>query len=600
MKFSEDFIEKLRESSDVVELISRHTVLKSSGRSMMGLCPFPDHQEKSPSFSVSPEKQLYHCFGCGKSGNVFSFLRDHYGYSFPEAIEYLAKQANIPLPENSFMPKEHKSELSDKKNILSEALYFYQTRLIKLQGSHPVFSYLKNRDMADPKLLDELQIGWASDDWSKLTDYLKSKNLSLKLAANLGLIKARKDGSGYFDLFRSRVMFPVFSFSGEVLGFGGRVLGDEKPKYLNSPESDLFKKGRILYGQNWASPHIRQHDEAIIVEGYTDWISLYAAGFKNGLATMGTALTDDHAKRIKRWCKKVVCVFDGDEAGERASERALTHILSHELMGRGVFLPQGSDPDSYIKNEGVEAFKELLKSGRDLFLSLLDRKMSDYEGLTHQKIEALNWAVSMISHLPPSSALINIYLQEVDVRLSIGMNELRNELQKKRKANGLIRSGHEMPQVRFEEPEPLKEISLTRIQAKRNDQELIAFNLALESEEAFLKLAGSEVGFSNSSINTLWSFLLENYRQKRVSSGNFVGFLASYCANPGALTLTMEKPYSQLDQKQKLELLEDCLQSMKKVQLKSISKTLRGKIRQGAGEDDLERFMNIQRQRRKL
>jgi len=266
MRYSEDLIEKLRDSNDIVEIIGRHTVLKSSGRSHMGLCPFPSHKENSPSFSVSQDKQLYHCFGCGKSGNLYSFLRDYYGYSFIDSIEYLAKRAGIPLPKVSSEERGKEDNKKELKSILSVALDQFTNNLKTLSPEHEVTKYLKNRGF-DESSVKHLKIGWAKDSWEQLTSELQKRGLSLEKAVELGLVKKRKQGSGYYDGFRARVMFPVFSFSNEVIGFGGRVLGDEKPKYINSPESDVFKKGRIFYGQNWASPYIRQENEVIVVEG---------------------------------------------------------------------------------------------------------------------------------------------------------------------------------------------------------------------------------------------------------------------------------------------------------------------------------------------
>lgn len=601
MQFSEDYIEKVREANDVVEVIGRHTVFKQGGRSLMGLCPFPDHSEKSPSFSVSQDKQLYHCFGCGKSGNIYSFLRDYYGYSFVESIEYLAKKAGIPLPTGSVNPKE-RSQTSDKKKLLSLALEFYRTRLSKLSHDHEAIKYLKNRGMGESETILTLNLGWAPDSWSELTDFLNSKAVSLPLAADLGLLKRKKEGSGFYDLFRGRVMFPVFSFSGEVLGFGGRVLGDEKPKYLNSPESNFFKKSKILYGQNWASPFIRQHDEALIVEGYTDWISMYLAGFKNALGTMGTALTEDHAKQIKRWCSKVVCIFDGDEAGRRASERALTNLFSGGVMARGVFLPDGSDPDSFIKNNGAEAFAEMVKSSGDLFIQLLDQKLKDYSGKTHEKIEVLNWAVKTLVHLEPTSPLFAIYLPEMDSRLRMGLPAIKQEL---RKAYNGVKSGYKSSapapseELSYKPSEP-RVVKKVRLNAKKNDLELILFNLIMESPQMREELISKDFSFPDPGTQELWGVMKDKHRQGASKSVNLEAQLVGYCSNPEALTLTLEKPYNHLSNEQKYDLFTNCFKAVEKKQLSAQAKLISKTMGQDAADDDLEKFMELQRKKRKI
>ena len=567
----------------------------------MGLCPFPDHAEKSPSFSVSQEKQLYHCFGCGKSGNIYSFLRDHYGYSFVESIEYLAKKAGIPLPTENVKSDYDRSKKDHEKKAINAAIEFFRTRLVQLNADHAVVKYLKARGMGSKETVETLNLGWAPDSWSDLTDFLNKKGIPLSAAASLGLIKAKKEGNGYYDLFRGRVIFPVFSFSGEVLGFGGRVLGDEKPKYLNSPESSLFKKSQILYGQNWASSTIRQNDEALIVEGYTDWISLYLAGFKNVLGTMGTALTEEHGKRLKRWCSKAVCIFDGDEAGRRASERALTNLFSSGVMGRGIFLPDGEDPDTFIKTQGSEAFAKLIEDAGDLFLLLLDQKLKGFTGKTHEKMEALSWSVQILKHLDSTSPLFAVYIPEVDARLRLGADAIKSEL---RKAYGGGSSRNSYKTVVSEEPRaqavaPI-EIKKVRIQYKKSDLELIMLNLLLESSQMRSQLVEEAFVFSDPGAQYLWSIVQERHRQNPNESGSLEAHLVNYCSNPGALTLTLEKPYNQLKKEQKLELFNDCLQSIKKKQLGVQAKLMSKKIGQNAADEELKQFMELQREKRKI
>jgi DNA primase len=563
----------------------------------MGLCPFPDHKENSPSFSVSQDKQLYHCFGCGKSGNLYSFLRDYYGYSFTESVEYLAKRAGIPLPKVSQEERGKEDNRKELKAILSVALEQFVRNLKTLPENHEVLNYLKTRGF-DESSVKHLKIGWAKDSWDEITNELRKRGLSLEKAAELGLVKKKRQGSGYYDGFRARVMFPVFSFSNEVVGFGGRVLGDEKPKYINSPESDVFKKGRIFYGQNWSSPYIRQENEVIVVEGYTDWISLFVSGVKNVLATMGTALTEEHGKRIKTWCSKVLCLFDGDDAGKNASERALKHLFKSGLMVRGVFLDQGEDPDSFVKKRSLEEVKETLSKAQDLFLQLLDQRLNDFQARPDQKIEALNWSTEILSQIPQGSPLLPLYVQELESRLILDKKVILEEILKaQRGQNSQFAKPSNSSTGGQKPPEPRKQV---RINYKKNNPEYILFSLALSDSKLFNEAIAAKLVFSDPGTQFLWVLAKDKYGQAGQSFGRVESYLASFLSNPEALTLTMEKPYSHLDKEQKNEIFHECLHRVKNQKVSFESKKMSQNMGPTTDEKDLERFMELQRKKRNL
>ena len=329
MKFSPTFIDRVCEANDLVDVVSAFTNLKSRDlNQFQGRCPFPSHNDSSPSFSVSRSKQIYRCFGCGKSGNIFTFLKDYHGLSFPDSVASLARRAGIELPKNKKEKEDqdyqkHKKEKEELYEIQKIALEFFQKNLTVLPAEHPVHSYIKTRGIT-PASLKSFKIGYAPKDWNQLCEKIKAKGLSMSLASQSGLIK--KGDKAYYDVFRHRLMFPIFSAIGECIGFGGRSLDkDSHPKYINSSNSPIFHKGKNPYhGPTLTLPFLREKNQVLLVEGYMDLIQLYQAGIKNVLATLGTALTEDHCKSIKKSCQKVVLFFDGILQDNKLQKKALT------------------------------------------------------------------------------------------------------------------------------------------------------------------------------------------------------------------------------------------------------------------------------------
>ena len=431
MGYPQDFIDKVIESSNVVDIISQYTQLKSSGRGHMGRCPFPDHQEKTASFSVSDAKQVYHCFGCKKSGNVITFLREYNGMNFPEAIEYLADRAGIPVPE---MTKDHTDQSSQvhehKKKLLKAnkiAADFFREILKRSATDHPIKQYVQKRKL-NLDTLEEFQIGYSPNEWEMLTHHLSKNNISLEIADEAKLIKKRQDGSGYFDLFRDRLMFPIQSASGEVLAFGGRIHDQGEPKYLNSPESPVFHKGKVLYGLAQTAKHIRSEDLVLVVEGYMDLVSLYQAGLKNVVATMGTALTHDHARLIKRLTQNVVVLFDGDDAGKMAAERSLPILLSQGLYPRGLTLSDAKDPDEFVIKFGVEELIKKIQSSPDLFKVVLKSWMSEYRGEASDKVKLVDKLRPIFDSIL-DKRLKSLYADDLCQIMGVSKDWLRNSLQ---------------------------------------------------------------------------------------------------------------------------------------------------------------------------
>lgn len=401
MRFPPDFVDKVREANNIVDVIAPYTQLRSTGANFMGRCPFPDHNDKTASFSVSEDKQLYNCFGCKKSGNIFTFLQVFNGYSFPESIEFLARRANIALPERDEDPREKRNREA-RENILSlnrlTASYFSHS-FQKLPESSPVRVYAEKRGLT-PEIIETFQIGYSPDEWQGLTNVMRARRIELSIGEQGGLLKRsnRSTGESHYDLFRGRLMFPILSTSGDVLGFGGRILGEGEPKYLNSPETPVFHKGRVLYGLDVTARYIRSQDEAIIVEGYMDAVALYGAGLKNVAAILGTAFTADHGKLIRRMTPNVVMLLDGDRAGIQGAERSLPALLAADIRPRGVILPEGMDPDDFIRQKGVDALREEMARAGDLFTLLLTRHwMAGYRATAQDKLSVVEQAAAALA-----------------------------------------------------------------------------------------------------------------------------------------------------------------------------------------------------------
>lgn len=415
MRFSPDFIDKVREASNIVDVIAPYTQLHPSGSNLMGRCPFPDHNDKTASFSISEDKQLYNCFGCKKSGNVFSFLKDFNGYSFPEAVEFLAHRAHIPLPERDEDPKA-KRQREEREAVLTvnrlAASYFYES-LKKLPSDHSAKVYVEKRGLT-PEVIEAFKIGFSPDDWQGFVRVLRTRNLRLETAEKAGLVRKsnRTGGDSHYDLFRGRLMFPIFSTSGDALGFGGRVLVNEEPKYLNSPETPVFHKGRVLYGLDVTARYIRAQDEAIIVEGYMDALALYRAGIQNVAAILGTAFTSDHGKLLSRMTSNVLMLLDGDRAGIQGAERSLAALLKSGIRPRGLILPEGMDPDDFLRKNSVDVFKSEVASAGDLFTLLLTKHwMRDYRATASDRLAVVERVAQALA--PAGLEIINTPMAEL-------------------------------------------------------------------------------------------------------------------------------------------------------------------------------------------
>ncbi len=432
MSIPQSFIQELLARADVVDIVGRYVQLKKGGANFMGLCPF--HGEKSASFSVSPTKQFYHCFGCGKNGNAISFLMDHAGMTFIEAVKDLAQQYGLQVPEDDVSPQDRTkaAQMREQQTTLTSVLEKAGVAYIKhLRSSEKAIAYFKGRGLSG-EIAKTFGLGYAPEGWRSLASVFPDYNDPLLVES--GLVISGEPGqenavgeAKRYDRFRDRVMFPIRNVKGECIGFGGRVLGDEKPKYLNSPETPVFSKGRELYGLFEARTALREHGYALVTEGYMDVVALAQLGFANVVATLGTACTTEHVQKLFRFTDSVVFSFDGDSAGRRAARKALDAALPFATDVRSVkflFLPAEHDPDSFIRENGSEGFAAAVSKAVPLSKFMLEAAaeacdLDSAEGRAHMASNARPlWS------LLPDGALKKQLLAEIADKVLIDVRDL--------------------------------------------------------------------------------------------------------------------------------------------------------------------------------
>jgi DNA primase len=594
LRFDSDFIEKVRDANNIVDIIGQHTELKGRGHQFMGLCPFPDHKEKSPSFSVSETKQLYHCFGCKKSGNIFSFLEIFNGLGFVEAIEFLARRAGIPIPENTERPGIPREDKALLYRVNKYAAAFYHRQLQNVPENHPVREYLNKRGIT-AETIDTMKLGFADDPWSGLVDFFKAKKVPLQSAEKLGLVRAKKNG--YYDLFRERLMFPIFSAHEDVIGFGGRIINPEhNPKYMNSPESPVFHKGRTFYGLNLTAKHIRAKDAVVVVEGYMDFIALYMAGIDNVVATLGTALTEDHARLLKKYTSRVILMFDGDMAGQTAAERSLRPLFSEGLCPLAVFLPDGLDPDDYIKKNSSEKLQELVNDAPELFPQVISSWLTDFKYTIHEKMEFMDRAGEYLNTIS-DRGLKTLYVKYIAKRLSVEdswvWGRLKNDVPSK-----IVSQDREVPAEVLPEVIVIEKVRLKTLPK----DELYILGAAVNSIELLHKIRDADVlkEFSTSTLTNLLSAVLDKHRQKPSDFDKLAAFVVSQVEDPEELSglfkfWSLDGADDEAD-----KAIENCIKRVKTRNLRRQSEIIAGQLQDPQNTqtmEKLEQLMNINKHR---
>ena len=523
--YPQHVLEEVRLENDIVDVISEYLPLKQKGTSYFGLCPF--HNEKTPSFSVSSEKQFYYCFGCGAAGDVFTFVMQMENVTFPEALQRLADRVHITLPTPQYTA-EARLRQEQKQRLFQmhkEAGRFYYKKLHEPVGAE-ARAYLQKRQMKE-NIQKKFGIGYAPKDRQALYRHLQQSGFSQQELLQSGLITEKKDGKDYFDRFRNRLMFPILDIQGQVIGFGGRILSQGEPKYLNSPETLLFHKSRNLYGLNFAKN--TKTREMILVEGYMDMISLYQAGFRNAVASLGTAFNQEHAKVLKKYADSVIVLYDSDDAGIMAAQRAIGVLKETGFHIKVLQVPDGKDPDEFIRQNGAEAFSALLANAVHYIrfqIQCLKKKydlneMSQKVAFTTQAAEILAGVENDIEKA--------VYAQEISHMTGIAQNAIESETKKiqQKQENTFYESAEQKRQKSFQQQHSQKMTASKGIlQAQRDILFLCASNVRIYEKM-------KEVFFAEDFLEPVYQRVYEKIAFLYEKSGTvFPGELINYFQLP--------------------------------------------------------------------
>ena len=584
MTIPEEKIDEIRNSVSIVDFISGFVQLKKRGKNYIGLCPF--HQEKTPSFTVSEEKQIYHCFGCHAGGNIFKFLMDYKNISFVESVQEVAEFGGIQLT--------YKGEKDSEKQSLQEELYeinlqaakYFSKILVKEPEGEVARNYFENRRIKT-QTQKVFGLGFALPSWDNLLNYFRENKIDLAKAKTLGLIDA-KDGGQFYDKFRGRIIFPIFSPNGRVVAFGGRILQNDKnaAKYLNSPESIIYLKRKSLYGLYHSKEEIRKMNKAILVEGYMDLISLYQNGVKNVVASSGTSLTEDQIRLLSRYTKNIVVLFDADTAGQNAAMRSIELLLKQDFEIKILSLPEGDDPDSYINKNGKEQFEEILQRARNF----LEYQTAQYEAKGAFKDPGQQ--AEAIRELIKSAALVrddlkrSIHLKSIARKFNLREKLIETELEKflksrkrsediKKNTTALRKTGSANSEMN---------ILLNR---KVNHLEKEIISLLYEGNKEIVELIFDNIhpdDLGNPKLKELANIVYEGYQEDNIMPAALIDKIKDEESRDFILSLTLEsapistrwEKYSS-DGKVEVNIIKFTKDVIKKFNLKRLEKLIREK-----------------------
>lgn len=516
MRISEQKIDEIRNAADIVDIISGYVQLRKRGKNFIGLCPF--HQEKTPSFTVSEDKQIFHCFGCGAGGNVFKFLMDFKNISFVESIDEVAEHLGIKIQYEQTPIDEQQNELEELYEINVAAARFFSDNLLKSTAGEEAREYLKNRHIKT-QTQRTFGIGYAHYGWDNFLVYAKENKIDLPKAKVLGLIDLNDKGE-YYDKFRGRIIFPIFSPNGRVIAFGGRILTNQEntAKYLNSPESSIYSKRKSLYGLYHSKDEIRKLDRAILVEGYMDLVSLFQAGVKNVVASSGTSLTEEQVQLLSRFTKNIIILFDADPAGQKASLRSIEILLKQNFEVKIITLPKDEDPDSYINQYGKESFDEIVSSAKN-FLEYQTAQFEE-QGLFEDPAKAADAIRELVKNLALVSdelkrnLLLKTIAKKFNLREKLIESELNSFLQQNNR-NTSVTARQSRKEIKV--TENLSSITPSRTQ---NPYEKELIRLLFSGKEDIVEFILEKVGveeFTDPNLKSLAEIVSHGLNEHRIS-----------------------------------------------------------------------------------
>ncbi|MGN1400768.1 MAG: DNA primase [Bacillus sp. (in: firmicutes)] len=428
-RITEEQLNMIRSAVDIVDVVEEYVQLKKQGRNFFGLCPF--HGENTPSFSVAPDKQIFHCFGCGAGGNVFTFLMDIEGYSFLEAAKELAERGNVPIEIDAPESFKHEKQSGEVKKMIEahELLAkFYHHLLMNTAEGEEALQYLLDRGFTK-ETIERFSIGYSLNSWEFVGKFLSKRGFDEETLEKAGIIIRKQEEDKSFDRFRNRIMFPIRNHNGEVIAFSGRTMGDDEPKYLNSPETPIFNKSKLLYNFHQARPAIRKKTQTVLFEGFADTISAYAAGVDNGVATMGTSLTDDHIQILKKNCSEVLICYDSDNPGLEAANKTANMLFNAGFTVKVAVMPDGMDPDEYIKKYSAERFMKDVITDTFTYLAFKMRFLRRGRNLNNEgdRISYIEDVLKEIKKLP-NPVEREHYLRQLSTEFSLSLDTLTEQL----------------------------------------------------------------------------------------------------------------------------------------------------------------------------
>ena len=533
MPIPESFLQEVSDRNDIADVVSGYVRLnKKSGANLFGLCPF--HSEKTPSFSVAPDKQIYHCFGCGKGGGVFNFIMEIENLTFPESVEFLAKRVGLQVPEeNRDDPESRRREQLLRLN--KDAGKFFYKQFLSPEGE-PAREYALRRELTS-STIKKFGLGYAPDSWDSLTKAMKELGYSEGLMLQAGLVRKGKKG-GVYDTFRNRLMFPVFDVRGNVIGFSGRILGDGEPKYMNSPETPVFNKSKNLFGLNLAKK--TKLGSIILCEGNVDVVALHQAGFDNAVASLGTSLTPEQARLISRYVNEVVIAYDGDSAGQKATARAIGILEKLDVKVRVLTMTGAKDPDEYIKKFGADSFRNLLAKSEDHTDYTLGKIKDKYDlTVPESKLNFLKEAEQYVAGFS-GKAEREVYAMRIADMISVSPQAVRDDIENLRKRNaGKNKRQAEKQEISLAGKSPVKSIRYENSRSAMAEEGIIRL-LYLDSQ-LFDRITPPDPShFSVPELGHIYQEMLELGRYDQVEIPKLAGRLSG--DELSLLTTIIQKP----------------------------------------------------------